>query len=103
MIGINPMTKFRYDSLKFAKMFTLPINAKRENFAFFDSTVFSRLNAGPRLNAGLEKTSGQNTIKHRSVRVRVVFMKHFLSFFFFLCSLSVIEIARIPPNLRAFS
>ena len=29
------MTKFGYDSLNFAKMFTLPINAKRENFAFF--------------------------------------------------------------------
>ena len=32
------MTKFGYESLNFAKMFTLPINAKRENFAFFDNT-----------------------------------------------------------------
>ena len=31
------MTKFGYDSLNFAKMFTLPINAKRENFVFFDN------------------------------------------------------------------
>ena len=31
------MTKFGYDSLNFAKMFTLPVNAKRENFVFFDS------------------------------------------------------------------
>ena len=36
MIGIDPITKFGYDSLNFAKMFTLPINAKRQNFAFFD-------------------------------------------------------------------
>ena len=28
------MTKFGYDSLNFANMFTLPINPKRENFAF---------------------------------------------------------------------
>ena len=37
-IGIDPMTKFGYDSLNFVKMFTLlPINAKRENFAFLDN------------------------------------------------------------------
>ena len=30
------MTKF--DSMNFAKMFTLPFNAQRENFAFFDNT-----------------------------------------------------------------
>ena len=32
------MTNFGYDSLDFAKMFTLPINAKRENLAFFANT-----------------------------------------------------------------
>ena len=29
------MTKFGYDSVNFAKMFTLPINAKTENVTFF--------------------------------------------------------------------
>ena len=32
------MIKFDYGSLNFAKMFTLPINAKKENFALFTNT-----------------------------------------------------------------
>ena len=35
VLSNDPMTKFGNDSLNFAKIFTLPINAKRENFAFF--------------------------------------------------------------------
>ena len=34
-IWCHVMTKFGYDSLNFANMFTLPINAKRQKFAFF--------------------------------------------------------------------
>ena len=32
------MTKFGYDSLNFAKMFTLPINAKRRKLCIFTNT-----------------------------------------------------------------
>ena len=38
------MTKFGYDSLNFAKMYTLQINAKRENFAFLDNMWLQSLN-----------------------------------------------------------
>ena len=37
------MTKFGYDSLNFAKIFTLPIYAKRENFTFFDNIWFQSI------------------------------------------------------------
>ena len=37
VLSNDPMTKFGYDSLNFLKIFTLPVNAKRGNFAFFDN------------------------------------------------------------------
>ena len=37
VLSNDPMTKFGHDSFNFAKMFTLAINANRENVAFFDN------------------------------------------------------------------